>query len=536
MSFLQNNSATVAARLTKKGRNSIANGDFNIEYFAVGDSEYNYSGSTQITFAPFDKDINVKYPLWFTTSGSTFYGIPVSAAITTPCSNVVDSDTGWTVNVVWDRKPTGVSGTVGINDYDSSKYRGIKQFLGYTDSRGQLTNTGTTIVNTTSSEVRITPEEQKCIALVHYSKSGTTLDPYAFFKYDDYISTSTEPTYPNLISDNEYFSVTIPNLMYHRSSSATTGVTFYMSSGATKQIVSNYNSKSVLYYKDLVDSSGATQNKVGKIFFNQKTIVFDDEEIVATLDTDSKRSYTLEAPLVSGVVSTNNPITDLTTGRTMWVTYMMGNDSTGTLPCNYYGKVSGTTNSQNVIVRFNGGQFKHLNNGYSANKFYILYQITNNSICGSELPLSTAWKIMDFTNESGLGGNINNLKTGHTFTINQSNYTGGTSFNLSTYTSDDYNTVKFGTPDNTTFPGSITAVRTTDIEQMVFNVPLPTDKFKTSQNPTRYSGCTQTEITSDVYITEVALLNSNKDALAVGKLSTPTKREGSQVISVKIDF
>lgn len=63
MSFLQNNSATVAARLTKKGRNSIANGDFNIEYFAIGDSEYNYSGSTQITFAPFDKDINVKYPL-----------------------------------------------------------------------------------------------------------------------------------------------------------------------------------------------------------------------------------------------------------------------------------------------------------------------------------------------------------------------------------------------------------------------------------------------------------------------------------------
>jgi hypothetical protein len=129
MSFLNTtNSATVAARLTKKGRNSIANGDFNIEYFAVGDSEYNYSGSTQNTFAPFDKDINVKYPLWFTTSGSTFYGIPVSAAITTPCSNVIESDTGWTVNVVWDRKPTGVSGTVGINDYDSSKYRGISNF------------------------------------------------------------------------------------------------------------------------------------------------------------------------------------------------------------------------------------------------------------------------------------------------------------------------------------------------------------------------------------------------------------------------
>lgn len=521
MSFLNTtNSATVAARLTKKGRNSIANGDFNIEYFAVGDSEYNYSGSTQNTFAPFDKDINVKYPLWF-TSGSTFYGIPVSAAITTPCSNVVESDTGWTVNVVWDRKPTGVSGTVAVNDYDSSKYRGIKQFLGYTDSRGQLTNTGTTIVNTASSEVRITPEEQKCIALVHYSKSGTTLDPYAFFKYDDYISISTDTTYPNLISDDEYFSISFPNLMYHRSSSATTGVTFYMSSGATKQIVSNYNSKSVLYYKDLVDSSGATQNKVGKIFFNQKTIVFDDEEIVATLDTNSKRSYTLEAPLVSGTASSNNPLTDLTTGYTMWVTYMMGNNSTGTLPCNYYGKVSGTTNTQNIIVKFNSGQFKHLNNGYSANKFYLLVARVANGL----QPQSTDWYLMDYTTEAG-GSSLTALTTGVTFTINQSNYSGKTSFNLSTYTSDNYNTVEFG--NEKTFPGSVTAVRTTDIEQMVFNVPLPTTKFTTSQNPTFTTG--------NPRITEVALLNSNKEALAVGKLATPTERVGSQVISVKIDF
>lgn len=76
MSFLNTGfTATVAARLTKKGRNSIANGDFVISYFAVGDSEYNYSGGTQSVFAPFDKDVHVKYPFWYTT-GSTFFWCP----------------------------------------------------------------------------------------------------------------------------------------------------------------------------------------------------------------------------------------------------------------------------------------------------------------------------------------------------------------------------------------------------------------------------------------------------------------------------
>lgn len=63
---------------------------------------------------------------------------------------------------------------------------------------------------------------------------------------------------------------------------------------------------------------------------------------------------------------------------------------------------------------------------------------------------------------------------------------------------------------------------------MVFNIPLPTGKFTTSQNPTFTTG--------NPKITEVALLNTNKEALVVGKLATPTERTGSQVISVKIDF
>jgi hypothetical protein len=101
---------------------------------------------------------------------------------------------------------------------------------------------------------------------------------------------------------------------------------------------------------------------------------------------------------------------------------------------------------------------------------------------------------------------------------------------LSTYTGENYALTSgpyFG--DEATYPGTVSVVRSTDIEEMKFLVNLPSGKFTTSQNPTHSTG--------NARITEVALLNSNKDALVMGKLATPLERTGgSQVISIKLDF
>jgi len=542
MSFLNTNySATVAARLTQKGRNSIAKGDFLISYFAIGDSEYNYSGTTsQGVFAPLDKDTHVKYPLKFTDddlANTTIYGIPVDDYIRRTCSNIMAADSGWTLNIVWDKKPTGV-GTSDrqLTGYSSNVYTGTKEFLGYTSSSGQTSNTGTTIVNTMGETVIVAPEEQKCVAIIHFSKNGITNDPYRFFKYDDYISTSTNLTNQNPVSDKDYFEVTIPSIYYHRNHSATAGATFHMGD-TTKQVVSNYNSKLILDYRDLLDEN---DNRVGKIFHNNKTIVIDDEELVAVLDTKSERNYTLTAPKVSSVITNDSPITDLTTGSTMWVTYMLTNDTTGGLPCNYYGKVKGTSNPLNVTVKFDVNEFTNLNAQYTANKFYILYQITNNDINGNSVPPSSgsSWRMMDYT--SAAGSSLGNLKTGHTFTINEIDLdldSPSPFFTLSTYTGENYSLTSgayFG--DEVTYPetgervwGTVSVVRSTDIEEMKFLVNLPSGKFTSSQNPTHSTG--------NARITEVALLNSNKDALVMGKLATPLERTGGgQVISIKLDF
>ena len=518
MSFLNTGyTGTIAARLTQKGRNAISKGNFNISYFAVGDSEYNYSGpSVQNTLEPFDKDLNIKYPIWY-TSGSTFFGIPIESSITSICRNVMDPDSGWTLNTVWDKTPIGMTGSTSLTsliDFPSNKYSGIKSFLGYTSSIGQTYNTGTTIVDTTGTPVTILPEEQKTIALLHYTQSGTTGDPNRFFKFDDYISTYTGITLPNVISDQSYFSVSIPKLMYHRSSSATTGATFSMSTGSTKTIVSNLNGRFTIDYKDLVDFTG---NTVGKIFHNHKLVVFDDEEIVAALDNGSSRLYTLAAPKVDVIVTNNDPITDLTTGKTLWVTYMLsGGTTSNDLPCNYFMKITGSTNNENVTVKFNNGEFKHLNSGYTATQFYILYQLTDNGV----QPSYNSWKIRNYTSDLG---SITNLQTGFTFTINQTKYA-----DVSTYSS---SLSSFGTEKSfsgTTTLGTVSLVRASDIEEMTFNLNLPSDKFTHSQNPTYSSG--------NATITEVALLNNNKETLVMGKLSAPIPRTGSQVFSVKIDF
>jgi hypothetical protein len=101
MSFLDSNSSEyLSARITKKGRNAIAKGDFDISYFLIGDSEFDYNspfnnltGSTTTTgyqniFAPLDGDSNVKYP-FVLSDGATIYGLPMNNNQTTTLRNAI---------------------------------------------------------------------------------------------------------------------------------------------------------------------------------------------------------------------------------------------------------------------------------------------------------------------------------------------------------------------------------------------------------------------------------------------------------------
>ena len=101
MSFLNsNNSEFLSARITNRGRKAIAKGNFNIQYFQIGDSEYDYSipfnsltGTTgqQKVFAPFDYESGVKHPFGLDSTISTTYGNPISNSQTIKLRNEMKS-------------------------------------------------------------------------------------------------------------------------------------------------------------------------------------------------------------------------------------------------------------------------------------------------------------------------------------------------------------------------------------------------------------------------------------------------------------
>lgn len=700
MSFLNSNNAEyLSARITQKGRKAIAKGNFKIDYFQIGDSEFDYSTSliNQKVFSPFDKEGGVKYPYKLDTSDTvTTYGNPISNyteptnlrnvmnpagfvsysyAPTIECStqkipfthisgttslvvltgntyqttnyitvafkpfsggtNTITGNTNslvyrilsisgntltldrslpmlsgltgnvevvcnkcqpeliddtqldpWTMNIVWDKNVIGTtSDDESLSGYTSNIYQSTKQFLGYTTSSGQtfvtaqgLSSTGFTItgasfansMSTGSTDgddiIMVSPEEQRTIAVIHYSELGDIdNDPERFFKYDDYISSSTltgstvaVDENGDDISDLDYFEVYIPFIMYHRTPN-TIGAKFTMDS-TPYYIKSNITTtKQVLEFRYLLDENGY---KVGKVFVNNKTIVFDDQELVAVLDYRSNRKYTLPSPRVyatpTNSTASNSMLTG-TTGQTVWFTYMLeytGDTKLNSLPCNYFNSIrlgsatDGCTSStpSNISFKFSDGTLNELNflktdtsslnEGFVANKFTALVQIVNSA---TGTPISSEWRKIDLTSQVG-GDGVTLLNktgfTGTTFTITKTQYDAASSnkFDLEVHFN-DLQTNYLGTLNTTTkaefgdeqpFPGSIKLVRSTDIEEMNFLINLPSSIFVSTQNPTYVSG--------DKYITEVALLNSNKEPLVIAKTPTPIKRTGAQVFGIKLDL
>jgi hypothetical protein len=492
----------------------------------------------------------------------------------------------WTMNIVWDEPVIGATSDDSfLSGYTSNVYQSTKEFLGYNTSSGQtfvtsqgLSSTGFTITGTSFANsmstgstdgddiIMVKPEEQRTIAIIHYSELGDIdVNPERFFKYDDYISTSTSTgstvTFDDS-SDLDYFEVFIPFIMYHRSPS-TTGATFTMDT-TSYYIKSNITTtKQALEYRYLLDINGY---KVGKVFINNKVIVFDDQELVAVLDYRSNRKYTLPSPRVYATPTNSTAVNSMltgTTGQTVWFTYMFeytGDTKLNSLPCNYFNKVrlgsatDGCTSStpSNISFKFSDGTLTELNflktsitgvteslvDGFVANKFTALVQIVNN-VTGS--PISNEWRKIDLTSQVGGDGTTLLNKTGFTgttFTITKTQYDVASSnkFDLETHlnglqtnylgTTGLTNNAQFG--DEQPFPGSIKLVRASDIEQMNFLINLPPSDFVTTQNPTYQTG--------NKYITEIALLNPNKEVLVMAKTPTPIKREAAQVFAIKLDF
>ena len=475
----------------------------------------------------------------------------------------------WNMNIPWTETPAGINPSVYVdfNGFGSKTYIGTKEYLGYNSSSGHtIIDTGSTIQpnsyynNSFGEQVSVTPEEQKSIAIVHYTNN--TIDYYygekfAFEPYD-----TSNPS--NTIGQARNFRVSLPWVMWHKSPfPASTGQTFYVDPPGFEplNLVQPYyiqskinvdmNDRGIRYYNlwDINANYDGYPNRVGKVFPDQKIVIFDDEELIAAMSYKSNRNWTLPAPKVSlitpnvcsggtsvsfGILSGSNEY--------MYVTYRMDNSiySYNSLHCNYYQKIQGpivdcNVDPQNVAVRF-GNEFSYMSDGtsitgYSATDFKILCQY----VSGDTRPDPTQWREIDFTTQLSLLGSFIDPTSisANTFVISDINYNSAPLYDLSNYIdgltqlNDTGTTLNFG--DEYFFYGTIETDITATIYEMRYLCNLNGSEFQNSSNPTWTSGTTSV-------ITEIGLFDNDKDLVVISKLQSPVQRIGLQQFLVKFDF
>jgi len=445
---------------------------------------------------------------------------------------------------------------------------GSKEYFGYQEVSGQTfwvsptmtaETTDTFYYNSFDDVINVQPNEQKAIAIVHYTNNA--VDSFYGEKF------ALEPYDINAIDQTGFarnFKVTIPSLMWHKSSTGNMGEIFYVDPPGfdnpnldlfqVKYMKSSknldMNNPGLRYYHlyDTHPNSNGYPSRVGKVFPDLKQIIFDDEEIVAALSYKSNRNWTLSAPRLSlsapnlcdaidddyGVMGNENEY--------MYVTYRFNSTAfTDSLHCNYYSKIQGpftgcTADRQNVNIRF-GNEFPFLEDccfmGYNATQFQVLAQLVSGS---TTQPDPGQWRVIDFTSQlsaSSVNGFITpSGMTGNTFVISHNQYTGSPLYNLANYIylpqpTGEEDILNFG--DEYYFYGNIETDIQATIYEMKFLCNLASTQFTNTSNPTWFSGST-------AYVTEIGLFNEDKELMVITKLQSPILRQGTQQYAIKIDF
>lgn len=358
-------------------------------------------------------------------------------------------------------------------------------------------------------------------------------------------------------------------------------------------VSSNMNQPGLRYFNlwDTFAQSNGLPSRIGKVYPDSQMIVIDDEEVVAALSYKSNRNWTLPAPQIS-LITPNTCGTSNTTGvltggsETLWITYRLSNnyDFTNSLHCNYYSSLVGTENvctpdtPQNVAVRFGGEFYCLVQPGYSpttttttyspltttttyspltttttngplttttthcptcivptgfyATQFEVLAQKTLNGV----RPNPTQWKLIDFTDQISsmfVNGYVTQESlTATTFVITSENYSSAPYYNLNNYIDLvplNTTTPKLNFGDEYYFYGSLETDIQATIYEMKYKINLSSTEFLVSQNPTWTFG-------TKSYVSEIALLDENKDILVMSKLQSPVLRQGIQQYVVKLDL
>lgn len=494
----------------------------------------------------------------------------------------------WNMNIPWSENPAGLIDTISkdYTNFGSINYLGTKEYLGYMSDSGQTDTDSVYFYNSFDEKVVVTPEQQKAIAIIHYTNNSIDYFYGEKFALQPYDPSNPEDT----TGQARNFKLHIPWLMWHKSTECCNGQTFWVDPPGFEQFDlfqveyllstknEDMNTPGIRYYHlwDTNPNDNGLPSRVGKVFPDQKIIIIDDEEIIAAMSYKSNRNWTLPAPKLSLVTPNTCGIgesssTGVLTGDTeyMYVTYRLSNSSsfTNSLHCNYYIKIQGpnlcnSTSSQNIAVRF-GSEFNCLNyipfapittttttqiytttttticptgcdinQGFVADTFEILCQ----KVTGNERPNSSEWRIIDMTSQlsgSTINGHITQEGlTGNTFVITNDDYENASIYDLNDYinlTPVGYSGTSLNFGDEYYFYGSLETDIQATIYEMRYKVNLSQSEFQSSSNPTWTKG-------NSSYITEIGLYDDKKNLMIISKLQSPVLRQGIMQLLVKFDF
>ena len=499
-----------------------------------------------------------------------------------PCDVVNRENTLiWNMNIPWTENPAGLNSSIyeGYTSYGSVGYIGSKEYLGYNEPSGQTfyisatkpaALTDTFYYNSFDEKVEVLPQAQKAIAIIHYTNQD--IDNVYGEKF------STVPFDPQNPTDQtglaRHLKVTIPTLMWHKSTNPKMGQTFYIDPPGYDLCKPVYmksarnvdmNDPGLRYFHlwDTNADSNGNLNRIGKVFPDQEIIVIDDEEVVAAMSYKANRNWTLPAPKLSLITpnicspgATQQGVLSAAT-ENFWVTYWFGltnptnglSSFTQSMHCNYYSSIrpeaNVSANTQNVVIRF-GDELKFMNQpsgaspstaytGFCANQLYILFQKTT----GDTRPNPAQWLIYDVTSEltsTTVNGYLTMSGiTGSSFQIDSTIYNTAKAANnywnvgpiLNLPQNGQTNNLNFG--DEYYFYGNFETDISATIYEMKYLVNLQRNQFTNTSNPTWTSGTTS-------YVTEIGLYNENKDLMVISKLQSPEIRQGIQQYVVKLDF
>jgi len=468
----------------------------------------------------------------------------------------------WNMNIPWTETPAGIASATyqDYTTYSSKSYIGTKEYLGYNSNTGQTDTSSTYYYNSFSEKINLSPSDQKSISIVHYTNQA--IDNYYGEKFalEPYDASDAGET-----GQARNFKITIPTLMWHKSTDGNIGETFYVDPPGYGNLNlftvyymkstpnSNMNDPGLRYYHlwDTNTNTNGYPNRVGKVWPDLKIVTFDDDEIIASLSYKSNRNWTLPAPKLGLIVPNtcnDTPADDegllSGTSQSLWVTYRLNSTAfTESLHCNYYSLISGTDpdcppDTADVTFRL-GDEFPFLKNeigsnpsGFSANNLVILTQ----RVTTGQRPNPSSWREIDVTSQiesTKIDGYITATGlTNSTISINKPDYDSASLYNLDNYIDiptlgETGQTLNFG--GEYFFYGELQ----TDIQATIYVLNylcnLGQSQFMTSNNPTWSTSDTP-------YVSEVGLYDNNKNLMIISKVQSPEMRLGVQQYNIKIDF